>query len=667
MMKNYFFFLYLFFFGHFFSQNFGSVEDVKSFKQSEKIDKMTKPELLKVINQLEKFKTKEQYKNTDNLNKIIILSTLADCYDFVQNERMQDKYNKEIISLYEKSTEQMVNNKTDDWDTYYSNALMQYANSLCKKTQDLKSISTILYKLKKVVMKEKKESASLNYYALEGNIFYQAKLFKESVKSYQKAIAFYKKSSYKGKIPNYHETILNNISNSVLDLVLNNDNLKKEEKLKYLSIIDSNTKEIESLHYKEANMLRTYFAQAYSEYLKEDYQNAERFIEKSLKQKKEGRFIITEDYVFAKMIKVMILIKRKKYVLIPNLKSEIEESKPFKDIISVDSNFKNNLAQYYKVVSEYEKDRNNFREAYRIKVKEIEIIKQDRNEKLNVQFRELEKKYNISKKNEQIAELNVKKKNLTITLIFLWNLILISTVFIFFYIRKKKRQSQKLAQHLKNITENEIHKIHYAKQAAVNELKKTFSLQLHTDIGSSLIATANFLKVKRKLEPDVKALKLWESLEKELQKIYAIIRNESHKIYESCRNSDFLEELEKSIQLIFVNSKIINLQTQFDLNPQIELFPETKVSILMMIKEGCTNIIKYSTAQNVFIKINNDENFIYIEVKDDGKKKFFSDKRKQGIGLQTLKETIENLNGKFSISKTESGFSINANMPYSLK
>ncbi|WP_442780875.1 hypothetical protein [Chryseobacterium sp. SL1] len=26
---------------------------------------------------------------------------------------------------------------------------------------------------------------------------------------------------------------------------------------------------------------------------------------------------------------------------------------------------------------------------------------------------------------------------------------------------------------------------------------------------------------------------------------------------------------------------------------------------------------------------------------------------------------MENLNGKFSISKTESGFSINANMPYS--
>ncbi|MCY1662915.1 hypothetical protein [Chryseobacterium sp. SL1] len=410
MMKNYFFFLYLFCFGHFFSQNFGSVEDVKSFKQSEKIDKMTKTELLEVINQLEKFKNKEQYKYTDNLNKVIILSTLADCYDFVQNEKMQDKYNQEIIYLYEKSAEQMVNNKTHDWDTYYSNALMQYANSLCKKTQDLKSVSTILYKLKKVVMKDKKESIILNYYSLEGNIFYQAKLFKESIKSYQNAIIFYKKSSYKGKIPNYHETILNNISNSVLDLVLNNDNLKKEEKLKYLSIIDSNTKEIESLHYEEANMLRTYFIQAYSDYLKEDYQNAEKYIERSLKQKKEGRFIITEDYVFAKMIKVMILIKRKKYILIPNLKSEIEESKSFKEIISVDSNFKNNLAQYYKVVSEYEKERNNFQEAYRIKAKELEIIKQDRNEKLNLQFRELEKKYNISKKNEQIAELNVKKR-----------------------------------------------------------------------------------------------------------------------------------------------------------------------------------------------------------------------------------------------------------------
>ncbi|WP_428069945.1 sensor histidine kinase [Chryseobacterium gambrini] len=665
MMKNYFFFLYLFFSCHFFSQNFGSVEDVKSFKQSEKIDKMTKTELLEVINQLEKFKNKEQYKYTDNLNKVIILSTLADCYDFVQNEKMQDKYNQEIIYLYEKSAEQMVNNKTHDWDTYYSNALMQYANSLCKKTQDLKSVSTILYKLKKVVMKDKKESIILNYYSLEGNIFYQAKLFKESIKSYQNAIIFYKKSSYKGKIPNYHETILNNISNSVLDLVLNNDNLKKEEKLKYLSIIDSNTKEIESLHYEEANMLRTYFIQAYSDYLKEDYQNAEKYIERSLKQKKEGRFIITEDYVFAKMIKVMILIKRKKYILIPNLKSEIEESKSFKEIISVDSNFKNNLAQYYKVVSEYEKERNNFQEAYRIKAKELEIIKQDRNEKLNLQFRELEKKYNISKKNEQIAELNVKKKSLTITLIFLWNLIMISAVFIFFYIRKKKRQSQKLAQHLKNITENEIHKINYAKQTAVNELKKKFSLQLHTDIGSALIATANFLKVKRKLEPDVKALELWDSLQKELQKIYTIVRNESHKIYESSCDSDFLDELEKNIQLIFANSNIINLQTQFDISSQIELLPETKVSILMMIKEGCTNIIKYSTAHNVFIKINNDENFIHVEIKDDGKKIFFSDKRKQGIGLQTLKETIENLNGKFSISKTESGFSINANMPYS--
>lgn len=318
----------------------------------------------------------------------------------------------------------------------------------------------------------------------------------------------------------------------------------------------------------------------------------------------------------------------------------------------------------YDEVYQYEKSAGNYKTALLYLEKKNEKEKQTYIYNNELQIKKYKEKLNVAKKDIELANLQTNKKSLTIAVIIIANLLIIGTILTTIYFRRKAKQLKKVETDIKNFTENEIHKINYARDEAVSGLKKQFSTQLHNDIGSILVATSSFLKTKKKLETNTEDQELWDDISGELQKVYNIVRNESHQIYDSSfDNEKFLSDLEKNIRVIF-SGQAIKLHSNIQIDKEKTLTPEIKLCILSTVREACTNIMKYSNAKNVSIDLTNNDENIYLEINNDGKKKRSkTSELSLGIGLRNLKEQIDKLGGRFITNFTTDSFTISTEIP----
>jgi len=84
-----------------------------------------------------------------------------------------------------------------------------------------------------------------------------------------------------------------------------------------------------------------------------------------------------------------------------------------------------------------------------------------------------------------------------------------------------------------------------------------------------------------------------------------------------------------------------------------------KCTIIAIVKEAITNIVKHSNAKNVQIIVREHPAFIQIIVNDDGTNIKLNDK---GIGLSNIRDRAEMLSGTVVIN-TDAGFKIFVNIP----
>ncbi|MES1223925.1 MAG: ATP-binding protein, partial [Bacteroidota bacterium] len=80
-----------------------------------------------------------------------------------------------------------------------------------------------------------------------------------------------------------------------------------------------------------------------------------------------------------------------------------------------------------------------------------------------------------------------------------------------------------------------------------------------------------------------------------------------------------------------------------------ELSGEKRRNIFLAVKEALNNVLKHSQAKLVVIDINTDDNFLKIEIADNGIGIDLQNLRKFGNGMTNMKRRIESINGEFSI------------------
>lgn len=311
-----------------------------------------------------------------------------------------------------------------------------------------------------------------------------------------------------------------------------------------------------------------------------------------------------------------------------------------------------------------EKRNGRYKEALEFYEKHNEIQKQNYFINNQLQVRKFKEKLKVAEKDAQLASLHAHKKNLTLGVIIIANVLIMGAVLFIIYLRRKSKQLKKLETNIETFTENEIYKINFARDQAVNSLKKQFSAQLHNDVGSILTATSTFLQSKKKIETEKQDKELWDDIITELNAVYRIIRNESHQMYDSALdNETFVNDLEKNIRIIFSGQQI-SLHTKMMIDKDKTLTPEMKHCFLTMIKESCINIIKYAKAKNVYIDLSNCPGKLYLTIKNDGAK--IKRKTSSGIGLKTLEDEVLSLSGKFTKTSLPNGFQLSAEIPFKI-
>lgn len=107
--------------------------------------------------------------------------------------------------------------------------------------------------------------------------------------------------------------------------------------------------------------------------------------------------------------------------------------------------------------------------------------------------------------------------------------------------------------------------------------------------------------------------------------------------------------------------EIVLRDEEFD----IRLQPEMEVGLFRIVQESLNNAAKYSAAQKIEIILELlDDEWVSLEVRDDGKGFLVGEKEKFGNGILNMKERAEMLNGKFSIfSKPASGTVVSVQVP----
>lgn len=130
-------------------------------------------------------------------------------------------------------------------------------------------------------------------------------------------------------------------------------------------------------------------------------------------------------------------------------------------------------------------------------------------------------------------------------------------------------------------------------------------------------------------------------------------------------DSDMTDDLEKMLRN-FKSSSGIKFFTDVSDASKIK-DQDIAAAIYRIIQEGVSNIIRHSEAEKAEVKLDVNEVGIDLLIKDNGKGFDLTEKKNKGVGLNSMKERAEALNGTFIIQSNENGTILKAHIPQKME
>jgi signal transduction histidine kinase len=224
-------------------------------------------------------------------------------------------------------------------------------------------------------------------------------------------------------------------------------------------------------------------------------------------------------------------------------------------------------------------------------------------------------------------------------------------------LRKKKNQLEKISEEERS--KLEIEKSLYAQRNKI-------TADLHDEIGSTLsslnLNSAVMLKMNNS-NPDKSKNMLVkiESQSRELSEkindiIWSIKPGADEFMSMINRIKNFVSDILETTDIVYM------MDLDESVNKHIECMTARK-NIILIIKEAVNNVVKYSKASRVDIRLWMEDDMVFIQVIDDGVGMDTSIAKGNGIG--NMKMRTEEMNGKFSINSTiNAGTEIFIQVPY---
>ncbi len=181
----------------------------------------------------------------------------------------------------------------------------------------------------------------------------------------------------------------------------------------------------------------------------------------------------------------------------------------------------------------------------------------------------------------------------------------------------------------------------------VERLKNQLSHDLHDDVGSVLSGVA--------YQMDLISYSVDDEHKNAVQRVATSSRKAMSQLRDvvwavntdSSRVQDLLERMKEfsSEQLEPLNIRC--LYNSSGLNQQFKLSTEQRHALLLIFKEFLTNSIKHSGADTVQVLLKKENDWIVLELRDNGKGFSSKDQKKTGLGLNNMQKRVKNLKGVF--------------------
>ncbi len=192
------------------------------------------------------------------------------------------------------------------------------------------------------------------------------------------------------------------------------------------------------------------------------------------------------------------------------------------------------------------------------------------------------------------------------------------------------------------------------KRKAIEQEQQRVSSDLHDEVGS-VLSSIQIMSVisKKQLEVNID----------ESKNLLGLIGQQALKMQHSLSeivwglrtDLDSVEDLSIKVQEILAYSlepAKINFKIVLDerIN-RIKLSVLQRRNILLIIKESLNNVLKYAEANEVYIKIKEQDNYLTIQIADSGKG--FGPDKKYGNGLKNMEKRALLMDGTITINSTE--------------
>jgi PAS domain S-box-containing protein len=207
-------------------------------------------------------------------------------------------------------------------------------------------------------------------------------------------------------------------------------------------------------------------------------------------------------------------------------------------------------------------------------------------------------------------------------------------------------EKKKLQQQLLQEQEQKHKAVSQAGIAAQEAERSDISRELHDNVNQLLMSAKLFMH-SAKTDPE----KADEHIEKAMT--YQMMAVEEIRKLSKTLNTSLVKVigLSRSIDDIMINMKAFQqIETRFEYDQRLDkmLSDDQKLMIFRILQEQTNNIIKYADAKNVTISLREENNMIYLSIKDDGIG-FDASIQSKGIGFINIYNRVDAFGGEMEL------------------
>lgn len=173
------------------------------------------------------------------------------------------------------------------------------------------------------------------------------------------------------------------------------------------------------------------------------------------------------------------------------------------------------------------------------------------------------------------------------------------------------------------------------------------SQELHDNINQILNTARLYLeKSIHTAGTEQSFLKLGHAL---IEKAIEEVKGLSNALLDFSKEEKHLNEALEEVLEQVMTLQEINISKSIELPDETLIEAKVKTTIVRILQEQLTNVVKHANAKNLYIAVNFKDNNLELTIKDDGKG-FDVQKIKPGLGFQNIRSRVALLNGEVLIT-----------------